>query len=275
MAIDDLTPLRFDDLVRMAARHTWSSRPASPGTPAQGEVWLIRWDEVDELGIVTAADETTARIAPISFDGLRSADERFLVAVQGYGDAVALPHLSREVPTITLDSVIALAEVPRALAPGQLIASEIEAGIAQALQDAASWRPGPRALDIPAMLRDVRAPLKDLAASLGMASNETLRLLRGTLLPSRGQAEAIGSLLRVPVEAVLGGTISVPDELRDAISVRSFRGAIEALSQRHAWSNSAAWLNVAQGVLVPQYRQTAREVDWRSRADHWVEANLD
>jgi hypothetical protein len=242
-----------------------------------GEVWLVRWDAISEFGIVMESSDLSPRLAPVSFDGVRNADERFVMDVHGFGSAVVLPHLSRILPAVTLDAVFARAPLPHGALPERITESDIEEQVEQSFDKAASWRPGIGGVDIRAMLWDLGAPVKDLAVSLGMASAETLRLLRGTLLPTWEQAVSIGSVLRVPAETVIAGTRAVPEALRDAISVRSFRGSIDALSARHGWSNSEAWLHVAQGVLTPQYRQrlAAQDIDWAARADHWVEANLD
>lgn len=270
---DQVQPITFDDLLRLASRVTVPDFLDDMNSVDTGQLWLAKWDTFREFVLVAQADPSHPVVVPITFDDTHELDEPEHVQSSKLGDGRAHWATLRPIPAIALDNLIeseirVVDTFPKALVDDPR--SE------ELWKDMKPFDEGGNGL-LPARLRETGTTPSKLARHLGISAGEALDLFRGRLLPTPPMAESIAKLLKTSPAAVLSLLEALPAGLRRDLSKRRFRSAVRDRARQWRWSDSAAWKQVAFGTLAMPYRTTGGSADdeWESRIERYLEVDYE
>lgn len=268
---DNITPITFDDLVRMASRIKIPDFPSGDAPVGAGQLWLARWDDFAEFVLITTADLSNPVAVPLTFDDLHELDESQVVRSTQVGEARAHWSHSRRIPAIALDRLVDAA-VPTDCHPdaGDYL-SHGDDTLWQQLRPFSAEGNG----QLPVQLRKLGASAGELSERLRISGSETLDLLRGRLLPDPSLLPSIADLLSVTPAAVMAMLPPIPDGLRLGLSKRKFRDGVRALGRKLGSDDSSAWRQSAYGTLAMPYRRTGQldADDWDARIERFFEVD--
>lgn len=268
----DLTPVTFDDLVRMAGRLKVPAVDTAVTQIVAGQIWHLQWDDVSEIGIVTDADDHLPTVAPLQFGTRVDAGSIF---VPSFGaDAVPLWAHARPVPAVTLAGALGRGELTtqvRTHEPGT-----DDAAVGAAMDALSGWiDAGDGTGALPALLKASGLPVSHVAKELGADRSTVLDMFRGSFVPGAALAGGLAALLGTTVAAVRSGGAALPRGLRDALTVRRVRDRVKALAGRERVPESRAWFDSAYGTLaIPNRTAGIGDDNWDSRVDRFFEVTL-
>jgi hypothetical protein len=268
---DNITPITFDDLVRMASRIKIPDSPSSEVGVRAGQLWLARWDDFAEFVLITTPDPSDPVAVPITFDDMHEIEESQVVRSSQMGEARAHWSSSRRMPAIALDRLID-ADIPTDGSPDvDDYLSHGDDPLWQHLRPLSAEGSG----QLPAQLRKLGASPGELSERLRISGSETLDLLRGRSLPDPALLPLIADLLSMTPAAVLAMMPPIPDGLRRGLSKRIFRDSVRALGRRLGFDDSSAWRQSAYGTLAMPYRATGQLTtgDWDNRIERFFEVD--
>jgi transcriptional regulator with XRE-family HTH domain len=267
----ELTPVTFDDLVRMASRLELPKIEEDTATIAVGQIWQLTWDGTSEIGIVARADATSPTIVPLRVDLAAGHSGIYIPSF----DAVASPQWrsARPVPAITLAGTISdtvvLPEPPSDI-------TSIDDDVENRMLTLSEWLVNTEGTgDLAKHLKATGQTVSQLANELNAQRSTIIDLLRGNLVPDEGLTTRIASFLRLPLSMVQTGGAAVPAGLREVLARRSARGRVRAFAAAREVSDSQAWRTSAYGIVAMPYRTVGGRQDdaWESRMDRFFEVN--
>lgn len=270
---DQIRPITFDDLLRLASRATIPDAVEDENTVDTGQLWLAKWDTFRELVLVARADASHPVVVPITFDDTHELDGPNHVLSSTLGDGRAHWAVSRPIPAIALDNLIE-SHIHVADSTPQALADDPRTD--ELWGSLRAFDEGGNGL-LPARLKEAGTTPSKLAKHLDVSAGQALDLFRGRLLPTPPMAESIAKLLGTSPAGVFGLLEAIPAGLRRDLSRRRFRSAVRDRARQRQWSDSASWRQVAYGTLAMPYRTTGglTDDDWGTRIERYLEVDHD
>ncbi|MFF9565186.1 hypothetical protein ACF1AJ_17705 [Leifsonia sp. NPDC014704] len=270
---DAFPPYTNADLLAAAARVHLPPRPQEPSRISSGQLWRLEWDGVSTLGTIAEDDDRQPLVVPVSFESDSLASGRSISVPGASAHATAFTHHAKAVPAIVLDSLIAdLATPLEAERVDEVVADPY--GALDVFERVHAWTAlADGAGDLGNMLKARLSP-SDLKRILAVDGTSAMALLRNERPLTTDEAAALADVTEIPADVLLTHAAPIPSELKDALFLRQFRGAVRQYAKALGGTDSNAWVVSAQGIQATRYRQTGPGDNWVTRAERFFEGEL-